>query len=1232
MRMASDRRWPAGGVESIDQGANSGYAPRVPERFAPGEDASPPEVAPARAAQTFQIKYKDWLEHGSTPGCPKCSHAQVYGWGKMGGPHAADCVERFRKIFMETEAGQQRLERAEQRRQIRAQEEGGDDARAEPPPAVPAPPTPVHAPPAPVAVPTAPQPPGGHDSDADDEAMGGEGGADQTGTNDQSGDTPMDHGDVDTIEPILSMMGGAESKEEQTELKKHWREILTLVESIGGHTMKYAREMRKQVRAVLSEIYSPERVTAAAKLLPGLGIAPGFALDVTRCNDKGEPWDFDIAARREEALAKVESEKPMMLVGSPMCTAFCAWQKLNEHKKDPERAKAEWAKAMVHLKFVCQLYELQAKAGRYFLHEHPVAASSWRELCIRKILGMAGVARVNGDQCQYGQQSADGEPIKKGTGWMSNSPEVLNMLGKRCQGRGGACSRPAGGTHKVCSGQVAKLAAIYPFQLCKAILQGFRNQLRVDGLMEINVVGMQVMQELHYNDYDYDAQEETRPNDYDYDGKRESRGVDEEEYRLVQRRVERSASVNIYEPEAESREGWCLPADEAAMPKLQAGVAAMEAVLSAGRERLSPRVTVFKDTITGQELNPVLVRAARKKEMDYFASKGVWALRPRSECLEKTGRRPVTVKWVDVNKGDDDEPNYRSRLVAREIRLPGEDPIFAPTPPLESVRMVLSLAATNLPGETKHVREAESEWRTQISIIDISRAYFNAKKSMDVDPTYVELPEEDPAKASGMCGLLKVHMYGTRAAADGWHGEYSTFMKSIGFVMGDFSACVFRHKTKRITSSVHGDDFTTAGPKCELDWLKAEMSKRYELTENYRLGPGPKDTKEGKILNRIVRWTAEGLEYEADPRQAEKLITSLGLDGAASRTTPGVKVTREAAEGDVLLPAHKLTPFRAVSARGNFLGPDRPEIQFATKEICRWMSQPSENGVAALKRLGRYLEGHRRLVFEYPWQEASGFEIYSDTDWAGCVKTRKSTSGGCMMLGRHLLKSWSSTQGLVSLSSGEAEFYGVTKAAGIALGMRSLMRDLGTSMKVRVWTDSSAAMGICGRQGLGKLRHIDTRSLWVQQRLRVGDLELRKVRGEVNPADLFTKHLPSGEKIADLLMLLGCRFRGGRPGEAPRMRKEGGGLQADSVLTVDKVLTTSGPTAERDGYHYPTTIYEGEVVLEAFLHDDRLLPHQVPDLERFFPRATAPPELEEESEEEDWLELKGLAAAGATSC
>ena len=81
------------------------------------------------------------------------------------------------------------------------------------------------------------------------------------------------------------------------------------------------------------------------------------------------------------------------------------------------------------------------------------------------------------------------------------------------------------------------------------------------------------------------------------------------------------------------------------------------------------------------------------------------------------------------------------------------------------------------------------------------------------------------------------------------------------------------------------------------------------------------------------------------------------------------------------------------------------------------------------------------------------------------------------MLGKHLIKSWSSTQGLVSLSSGEAEYYGVFKAVRIGLGYQSLLKDLGVELPLRARTDSTASMGICGRSGLGKLRHIDTRMI-----------------------------------------------------------------------------------------------------------------------------------------------------------
>ena len=246
----------------------------------------------------------------------------------------------------------------------------------------------------------------------------------------------------------------------------------------------------------------------------------------------------------------------------------------------------------------------------------------------------------------------------------------------------------------------------------------------------------------------------------------------------------------------------------------------------------------YKDALTGQPLQTDLVEAARKKELEYFAEKCVWRLRPRSEAYERMGKPPITVKWVDVNKGDDDVPNYRSRLVAREIRLPGESSIFAPTPPLEALRIVLSMAATDMQGLVKHIRDGNSDQRTQVAVIDISRAYFNAQKDSDVNPTYVDLPNEDPGKAKGMCGLLQVHMYGTRAAADGWWGEYSEFLQSIGFVKGDASACVFRHEKRYLVTSVHGDDFTIAGPKDNIDWMKKAMQGRYELTKKgpYRSG------------------------------------------------------------------------------------------------------------------------------------------------------------------------------------------------------------------------------------------------------------------------------------------------------------------------------------------------------------------------------------------------------------
>ena len=252
----------------------------------------------------------------------------------------------------------------------------------------------------------------------------------------------------------------------------------------------------------------------------------------------------------------------------------------------------------------------------------------------------------------------------------------------------------------------------------------------------------------------------------------------------------------------------------------------------------------FFDAITGQRLRADLVRAARREELEYFAMKRVWAKVPRREALRRQGKPPITVKWLDINKGDDEHPNYRSRLVARQLKatdMSGKS-YFAPAPPLEALRTVISMAMTRA-GEHKPDWDPKSPTRTQISLVDVKRAYFNAHIDPSEPATFVQLPEEDPDHTD-MCAQLLRHMYGTRGAADGWQEEYSTLLVSLGFRQGDASPNIFRHVSRLITTSVHGDDFTSCGPADALDWLEAAISEHYELTISPRMGPGPNDAKE----------------------------------------------------------------------------------------------------------------------------------------------------------------------------------------------------------------------------------------------------------------------------------------------------------------------------------------------------------------------------------------------------
>ena len=179
------------------------------------------------------------------------------------------------------------------------------------------------------------------------------------------------------------------------------------------------------------------------------------------------------------------------------------------------------------------------------------------------------------------------------------------------------------------------------------------------------------------------------------------------------------------------------------------------------------------------------------------------------------------------------------------------------------------------------------------------------------------------------------------------------------------------------------------------------------------------------------------------------------------------------------------------------------------------MSKPTEDSFEQLKHFARYLVQvpEAELFYENQGSQSS-MGVYVDSDWAGCPSTRRSTSGGFLVLGKHLVKSWSSTQATRALSSGEAEFYAIIEGASRSLGVQALMEDLGVTCKVVLKSDSSAGRSISLRKGTGKVRHLQVKYLWIQDALFEKRLDIETVKGTENPADVVTKFLMAHEMQA----------------------------------------------------------------------------------------------------------------------
>ena len=507
------------------------------------------------------------------------------------------------------------------------------------------------------------------------------------------------------------------------------------------------------------------------------------------------------------------------------------------------------------------------------------------------------------------------------------------------------------------------------------------------------------------------------------------------------------------------------------------------------------------DDVNDMELPIDKVREARREEMKYMKGKTFKVVK-KSEAYKVTGKRPISTKWVDTDKSHGHgEMLVRSRWVARDFKEKGEkdrEDLFSATPPLELIRYAISRQATRRPDG----KERKSMY------LDVKKAHLIPRCEQNV---YVELPVEAEVEPDE-CGKLIYWLYGCRPAAQAWEEHYSALLESVGFRRLLSSPVAFRHGERDLVGVVHGDDFVFVGPDEDLDFVLKVLEERYELKNRGRLGSGAEDKKEIDMLGRKIEWHEWGLTWEGDARHKKMLMDYFGMDWRTHSLVKNgykedeVKGGQEPQE----MSQEESKAFRMLAARLNYLAQDNPTVQYAAKEICRKMACPGTEDFLKVKKLVRFMVGVLNVKWTYPWQdekEATQLKVYVDSDWAGCLRTRRSTSGGLAMLGRHPLRTWASTQQVVATSSAEAELYSAAEGASRGLGLQSMLGELGVQVALTVWTDSSSAKAYASTRGLGRMRHVEVKDLWLQGLVKSGRVSLRKVRGDINPADPMTKYL-----------------------------------------------------------------------------------------------------------------------------
>lgn len=478
-------------------------------------------------------------------------------------------------------------------------------------------------------------------------------------------------------------------------------------------------------------------------------------------------------------------------------------------------------------------------------------------------------------------------------------------------------------------------------------------------------------------------------------------------------------------------------------------------------------------------------RYAMDSEIEAIRKNDTWDLTdlPR-------GAKTVGVKWVYKTKLNEhgEVDKYKARLFAKGYtQQHGVDytEVFAPVARMDTIRLVLALVA-------------QKGW--PLFQLDVKSAFLHGELKEEV---YVEQPPGYVVKgAEKKVYRLRRALYGLKQAPRAWYSRIEAYFLKEGFEKCPYEHTLFLKKSSQgmfLLVCLYVDDLIfTGNDETLFRSFKHSMMKEFDMTDLGRMR---------YFLGLEVLQRSDGI-FVCQKKYAQEVLERFNMadcNAVFNPIVPGFKLDKDSASMAV-----DNTLYMQMVGSLMYLTSTRPDIMFVVSLLSRYLAHPTDIHLQAVKRVLRYIKG--TLTYGIFYKQVGNKELlaYTDSDYAGDLEDRKSTSGFLFSLSSAAV-SWSSKkQPVVTLSTTEAEFIAAASCACQAVWLRRILENLNhaSTGATVMYCDNSSTIKLSRNPVMhGRSKHIDVRFHFLRNLTQDGVVTLLHCRSQDQLADIMTKPL-----------------------------------------------------------------------------------------------------------------------------